>query len=119
MAMKAMSRVDANREIRRIFARHRVSTSSLQFMCNGKNLLLTGSLLNDSGQELEQSVVDQVVQELSRTGLRINSELDNWNISEGAVSKKGGKTDEKKEKGGAADMGVIRHKISGTGEKKH
>lgn len=91
MHAKSGSRLDANREVRRIFVRHGVDTSKIQFSCQGKSLQLSGSLLKEGGHDLESNIVEAISQELSRLGIRIISDLDNWSIIEGTISKKGPK----------------------------
>ena len=91
MHAKSGSRLDANREVRRIFVRHGVDTSKIQFSCQGKSLQLSGSLLKEGGHDLESNIVEAISQELVRMGIRINCDLDNWSIVEGTISKKGPK----------------------------
>jgi ABC-type transport system substrate-binding protein len=69
--------------------RHGIDTSKIQFSCQGKSLLLTGALFKDGGNEVEAKAIEAIVQELSRIGVKVNSELENWNICEGSISKKG------------------------------
>lgn len=88
-AAKNMSRLEANREVRRIFVKHGVDTNKLHFSCQGKTVFLTGDLLKDGGQDIEQKHIEMILFDLERLGIRINCELGNWTISPGTISKKG------------------------------
>lgn len=89
MSAKVISRLEANKEVRRVFVRHGIDTSKIHFSCQGKTLLLTGALYKDGDNEVATNVIEAIVQELSRIGMKVNSELENWTISEGTISKKG------------------------------
>lgn len=95
MAMKSLSRLEANKEVRRIFVRHGIDTSKVQFSCQGKSLTLAGGLFKEGGQEVENSCVETIIQELSRIGVHVsNCELANWDITDGSISRKGPKVAE-------------------------
>ncbi len=68
-----LSKLEAIKEVCRVLVRHGVDTTQVHFYCHGKSLLLTG-------------------------GLYKNGELDNWNITDGSISKKGSSPSEQKEK---------------------
>lgn len=90
MAVKGPSRAEMNKDIRRIFVKHGVDTSRINYMCSGRTISLSGNLIKDGGKEIELSSVNVIVQDLTRLGLSIYCELENWSISEGAISKKSG-----------------------------
>lgn len=90
MVQKMLTRLELNKEVRRIFVRHGIDTSKIQFSCQSRSLSLTGALFKEGGQEVEIHVVEIVVQELGRLGIRVGGcELENWNIMEGTISRKG------------------------------
>lgn len=89
MAPKTVSRLEANREVRRIFVRHGIDTTQVHFSVAGRSLLLTGALYREGGQDVEVKIIDTVMQELARMGVAISCELENWIISEGSITKKG------------------------------
>ena len=92
MSQKNLSRLEANKEVRRIFVRHGIDTSKIQFSCQGRSLALAGGLYKESGQEVESSCVEIILQELFRIGIKVgNCELVNWDITESSISKKGPK----------------------------
>ena len=89
MAIKNQpSRAEVNRDVRRILVRHSVDTGKLQFSCSGKLLTLTGVLCKSDGKELEVKVMEIIVQDCAKLGLNIYCDLENWSVSNGAVSKK-------------------------------
>ncbi len=89
MSSKNQSRSETNRELRRIFVRHGVDTSSLQFSCSGRTISLSGGLYKDGGKDLSVSNVETIFQEITRLGLHMYCELENWTVTEGMISKKG------------------------------
>jgi hypothetical protein len=92
------SKLEAIKEVRRVLVRHGVDTTEVHFSCYGKSLLLTGGLYKNGGLDLEMTTVEVIMQELNRVGLRITCELENWNITEGRISKKVSSPSAQKEK---------------------
>ncbi len=84
-----MSRLEANKEVRRILVRHGIDTTKLQFSCNARSISLSGELFKEGGKELELTTMEALLKDFARLGLRIVSELNNWAISEGTVTRKG------------------------------
>lgn len=89
MAVKALTRLEANKEVRRVLVRHSVDMNKIQFSCQGKNLTLSGGLFKDNGEEIDALILEVVMQELGRIGVRISADLENWVISDGTITKKG------------------------------
>jgi hypothetical protein len=92
---KAPSRLEVNRDIRRIFSRHHVDLTNMNFSCHGKSVTLTGALRKDGGRDFSASEVDCIAQEIYRMSISILCELNNWDITPSGITKKGG-SDEKK-----------------------
>jgi hypothetical protein len=91
MAMKkAPSRLEVNKDIRRILVRHSVDTTKLQFTCSGKLITMTGGIYGEGGKELTLSNIDAIFKDITRMGMRVYCELENWTITDGSISKKGG-----------------------------
>lgn len=89
MAVKHVpSRAETNKEIRRILVRHGVDTGQLSFSCSGRLLTMTGYLCKSDGNELEMKTLEIIVTDLSRMGLQLYCDLENWSVSNGLVSKK-------------------------------
>ena len=89
MAQKQMSRLEANKEVRRILVRHGIDTGKLQFSCNARSLSLSGELYKEGGKDLDLVTMEALLKDFSRLGLRITSELSNWTISDGSITRKG------------------------------
>lgn len=101
MAPKSISRLEANKEVRRVLVRHGIDTTKVHFSVAGRALLLTGALFRDGGHDVETKVIDTVMQELGRIGVSVTCELDNWIISDGTITKKGVATAEAAKKAAA------------------
>ena len=86
---KPPSRLEVNKDIRRILVRHSVDTTKLQFTCSGKLITMTGGIYGEGGKELSLSHIDAILKDISRMGMRVYCELENWAISDGSISKKG------------------------------
>jgi hypothetical protein len=97
MAPKGPSRLEVNRDVRRILVRHGVDTTKLHFTCTGKTITMTGAIYKDGGQEIALQAVDAVFRDISRLGYRVYCEFENWTVSDGAVMKKGQTKENKKQ----------------------
>jgi len=93
---KKQSRFEVNKEVRRALVRNNVDMTKLSYSCAGRNLRLSGSLMRDNGGEFTAMMIEKMVGDITSTGLSVISELDNWNIIEGSISKIGGGGEEKK-----------------------
>ncbi len=102
---KKQSRFEVNKEVRRALVRNNVDMTKLSYSCAGRNLRLSGSLQRDNGGEFTAMMIEKMVDDISKTGLYIISELDNWNITEGGISKIGGGGGEKKSHGKKGSSG--------------
>jgi hypothetical protein len=96
--MKKRSRLELNRDVRRIFARHRVDLSLLYYSCHGKNVTLSGILMKEGKRDFTALELDQMSQEIYRLKVGIISELENWSISSASIIKRGEKKDKKEDK---------------------
>jgi hypothetical protein len=94
---KKQSRFEVNKEVRRALVKNNVDLTKLSYSCAGRNLKLSGSLVRDNGGDFSAMMIEKMVEEISKTGLYIISDLDNWNITEGGISKIGGGGEGKKE----------------------
>lgn len=96
MAVKSLSRAEANKEIRRVLVKNSVDTSKVFYSCSGRTISMTGMLVKEGGQELTANNIENIVREVARLGFSIYCELQNWSISEGSISKKASAEDQKK-----------------------
>lgn len=86
-----MSRLEVNRDVRRILVRHGIDTTKLQFSCHSKSISLSGELFKEGGKDIDLSLLEALMKDFSRLGVRIICELSNWSITDGAITKKGNK----------------------------
>ncbi|MCO4795399.1 MAG: hypothetical protein KC493_16890 [Bacteriovoracaceae bacterium] len=92
------SRFEVNKEVRRALVRNNVDMTKLSYSCAGRNLRISGSLLKDDGRDFTAMSIEKLVEDIGKSGLYIISELDNWNITDGSVSKIGGDKEKEKKK---------------------
>lgn len=92
MAVKQQqSRLEANREIRRVLVKNGVDTTKLHYSCHGRMISLSGGIYKEGGKDLPTSNIESIFAELTRMGFHFNCDLDNWVITEGSISKKAAK----------------------------
>lgn len=96
MKKEKPSRFEVNKEVRRALIRNNVDMTRLSYSCAGRNLRISGSLMKDDGRDFTAMNIEKMVDDINKSGLYIISELDNWNITEGSVSKIGGEKEKKK-----------------------
>lgn len=96
-AKKQPSRLEVNRDVRRILSRHHVDLTNLNFSCHGKSVTFSGELKKDGGRDFSASEVDCIAQEIYRMSLAIMCELQNWDITPSGISKRGDSGDKKGE----------------------
>lgn len=112
---KAPSRLEINKDIRRILVRHSVDTTKLHFTCAGKTITMTGGIYGDGGKELSHSNVDAVFKDIARLGMRVYCELENYTVSDGSVMKKASKEEEAKQKQQAQIKSAVNNNTTGSG----
>lgn len=71
MAIKKLSRLETNKDVRRILVRNGVDTTKVQFSCHGKSVSITGGLYKDGGQEFEIILIENIMQSLLSLGYQI------------------------------------------------
>jgi hypothetical protein len=84
---KKPSKAELNKDLRRIFARHRVDLTSISFSANPSGISMSGTLLKQDGSEFSASTLMPLVEELSAKGY-INTDLSNWDLTGGTITKK-------------------------------
>lgn len=95
---KTRSRLELNRDLRRILARHRVDLVQLTYSCHGKNVTLTGRLVKEGKRDFTALELEHMSQEIYRLKIGIISELENWTISSGSISKRNDKKEDQNKK---------------------
>lgn len=107
MAVKSKpSRLESNKDVRRALIKCGVDMTKIHFSTAGRSVSLRGTLCKDGGKDIAVQAIEQLLQELQRLGLYLNCDLDNWDISESSIMKKGEKKEDKeKEKPAAKPAG--------------
>ncbi len=85
---KKPSRLESNKDVRRILLRHRVDLSQLAFSCHGRTVSFSGDLVKDGGRDFSASEIDMMVLEILGLNLGVLSDLKNWDINGGTISKR-------------------------------
>jgi hypothetical protein len=95
--MRKMSRLEANKDVRRILNRHGVDLSYTQYSVAGHDIRLTGWLCKTDGSDYNASQIEGMIQEFQRVlnGFSVSGDFDNWNFSTDHISQLG-----KEDKGG-------------------
>lgn len=88
MAVKKLSRLESNKEARRVLNRHGVDLSYCQYSCSGKEVRLTGSLIRYDGAQFRAQQIEGMIIDFQRLlpGYVIVGELDNWSFSSEHIS---------------------------------
>ena len=55
---KKPSRLESNKDVRRILLRHRVDLTQLAFSCHGRTVSFSGDLMKDGGRDFSASEID-------------------------------------------------------------
>ncbi|HLW56740.1 MAG TPA: hypothetical protein VKY27_05105 [Bacteriovoracaceae bacterium] len=82
-AVKKQSRLESNKEARRVLNRHGVDLTYCQYSCSGREIRLTGTLLRYAGGDFKASQIETMIYDFQRLlpGFVIVGELDNWSFS--------------------------------------
>lgn len=94
--MSKLSRLEANKNVRRILNRHGVDLSHAQYSVSGMDIRLTGWLSKLDGSDFSASQIEGMVHEFQRilNGFTISGDFENWNFSSDHISHVGGKEEE-------------------------
>lgn len=84
------SRLESNKSVRQALARNSADLSQLHFSCAGRGVTLSGKLIKQSGEEFTTKGIEALVMDVQKIGLSLNSDLENWEINDTSISKKGG-----------------------------
>jgi hypothetical protein len=81
--MRKLTRMESNKEARRVLHRHHVDLSYCHFFCSGRDLLLTGQLYKTDGSDFTGTQIYTMIEDFHRSlvGYTINGELDNWHFN--------------------------------------
>jgi hypothetical protein len=86
--MKKLSRMESNKEARRILTRHCVDLAYCQYSCYGSEVRLTGWLCKIDGSEFNAPQIESIIHEFHRflPTCMIFGEFDNWNFNSERIS---------------------------------
>jgi hypothetical protein len=97
--MRKLSRLESNREVRRVLTRNLVDMTWVQYSCAGYEIRLTGWLQKIDGTDFNGSQIESMIHDFQRhlNGYMIQGDLDNWNFTSDHISYLGDKVDSSKE----------------------
>ena len=104
--MRKLSRLEANKEVRRVLNRHGVDLSYCQYSVAGMEIRLTGWLCKLDTSDFNGSQIESMIQEFMRLlpGFSIVGSLDNWSFSTDHISFLGDGNGPSKGNGGEEDQ---------------
>lgn len=81
--MKKLTRMECNKEARRVLNRHGVDLAYCQFTCYGNEVRLTGWLCKTDATDYTGPLIEAIVHDFHRSlpGFMIYGEFDNWNFT--------------------------------------
>jgi hypothetical protein len=81
--MRKLSRLEANKEVRRVLNRHQVDLTYTQYSVAGHDISLTGWLCKTDGSNYNATQIEGIVQEFQRilNGFSVSGDFENWNFS--------------------------------------
>jgi hypothetical protein len=81
--MRKLSRLEANKEVRRVLIRHCIDLAYAQYSVAGMDVRLTGWLCKTDTSNFNASQIEHMIQELQRylPGYTVTGQFDNWNFS--------------------------------------
>jgi hypothetical protein len=89
--MRKLSRLEANKEVRRVLNRHGVDLGYCQFSVGGMDIRMTGWLCKTDESDFNGSQIGSIIQELLRIlpGYSVSGDFENWNFTSDYISKLG------------------------------
>lgn len=88
-----MSRLEGNKEVRRVLARHGTDLSYCSYSCAGTEVRLTGYLCKTDGSEFNVHQIESIIQDFLRhlRGFTICGDFDNWSFTQDHITHLGEK----------------------------
>ena len=85
---KKLSRMESNKEARRILNRHHVDLAYCQFSCCGMDVKLTGSLCKHDGSDFNSHQIEAMIFDFQRhlPGYMVLGDFDNWSFNSERIS---------------------------------
>jgi hypothetical protein len=85
---KKLSRMESNKEARRVLARHQADLAYCQYSCCGMEVRLTGWLCKIDGSDFTGPQVEAIIYDFSRhlTGFTVFGDFENWSFNSERIS---------------------------------
>jgi hypothetical protein len=85
---KKLSRMESNKEVRRVLNRHLVDLAYCQYSCCGMDVKLSGWLCKVDGSDFIGPQIESIVKEFNRLlpGYTISGDFDNWSFNSERIS---------------------------------
>lgn len=102
---RKLSRMEANKEVRRVLNRNGVDLTYTQYSVGGMDVRLTGWLCRTDQSDFSASKVETMIQEFQRVlpGYSVSGDFDNWNFTTDHITYLGTKEGEN----GGEDSGLV------------
>ncbi|MFY7993693.1 MAG: hypothetical protein ACOVP4_10400 [Bacteriovoracaceae bacterium] len=86
--MKKLSRMEANKEARRVLAKHGTDLSECQYSCSGSEVRINGYLRKIDGSEFSVQGIEAMIVDFGRhlPGFYIAGDCKNWNFNSDHVN---------------------------------
>ncbi len=92
--MRKFSRLEANKEVRRVLNRHGADLAYTQYSVAGMDVRLTGWLCKSDTSDYNAAQIETMIQEFQRylPGYTVSGDFDNWNFSTDHITFLGDRT---------------------------
>jgi hypothetical protein len=86
--MKKMTRMESNKEARRVLNKHGVDLGYCQYSCCGMNIMLGGWLCKHDGSDFNGAQIQAMIVDFQRVlqGFTISGDFDNWQFNSESIS---------------------------------
>lgn len=100
--MRKLTRMEANKETRRILSRHQVDLAYCQYSCVGMEVKLTGWLCKTDTSDFNGPQIESMIHDFHRhlNGYNIDGDFENWNFNSERISFLGDKDQYKNDNDG-------------------
>lgn len=106
---KKLSRMESNKEARRVLNRHHVDLAYCQYSCCGMEVKLTGWLCKHDGSDFNGAQIEAIIFDFQRNlnGYTVNGDFDNWNFNSERITNLGEKGKDHSSGGGAEEEQTV------------
>lgn len=109
--MKKMSRMESNKEARRVLNKHGVDLGYCQYSCCGMDIMLSGWLCKHDGSDFNGAQIQAMIIDFQRLlqGFTISGDFDNWQFNSERISYTG---DKQSASSGGAEESAERYELN-------